>query len=125
MFALLLEHTFRTDILKGGFMMNWLRENYFIALFLGLSITFIMTVVISNTISTEEDYQIKIEQGDSLWELADKFGSDEHKEVWINKVIVMNNLQSSHIEAGDTLIIPHLKENDYLEFGTEIASDSK
>ena len=31
---------------------------------------------------------------------------DEDKEVWINEVMVMNNLQGSQIKAGDVLIIP-------------------
>lgn len=84
-----------------------------------------VTILISNILSTEEDYQIKIEHGDSLWELANKFGTDEPKEAWINKVMAMNNLQTAHIKAGDTLVIPQVKENYHLNYGTEIAGDGK
>ncbi|MEK4485313.1 LysM peptidoglycan-binding domain-containing protein [Psychrobacillus sp. FSL H8-0484] len=105
--------------------MNWMKENYFIALFLGLNIVFMVTILISNTLSTEEDYQIKIEHGDSLWELANKFGADEPKEAWINKVMAMNNLETAQIKAGDTLVIPEVKENYHLDYGTEIAGDGK
>ena len=80
MFVLLLEHTFRTNILLGGVMMKLLKENYFITLFVGLSILFILSFIITTINSTEEDYQIKIEHGDSLWSLADKFGQVKHKE---------------------------------------------
>lgn len=105
--------------------MNWMKENYFITLFLGLSVVFLMTFIISNTLSTEEDYQIRIEQGDSLWKLADKFAVDEPKDAWINKVMAMNNLQTSHIRAGETLVIPEVKVNFHFDNGTEIAGDDK
>lgn len=104
--------------------MNWMKENYFITLFLGLSFAFLMTIIISNTMSTEQQHQIKIEQGDSLWELADKFATNEPKEVWIKNVMVINNLQTSHIKAGDMLFIPEVKDNFHFDHGTEIASDS-
>lgn len=105
-------------------MMNWIKENYFITLFLGLSVVFLTTFVISNTISTEQQHQIKIEHGDSLWELANKFAEDEPKEVWIKNVMVMNDLQTAHIRAGETLIIPEIRDNFHFDHGTEIASDS-
>ncbi|WP_144511273.1 LysM peptidoglycan-binding domain-containing protein [Bacillus sp. FJAT-22090] len=105
--------------------MTWLKENYFITLFLGLSVLFLMTFIISNTFSTEEDYQIRIEQGDSLWKLADKFAEDESKDAWINKVMVMNNLPTSHIKAGETLLIPEVKVNFHFNNGTEMAGDDK
>ncbi|MFJ8065206.1 LysM peptidoglycan-binding domain-containing protein [Psychrobacillus sp. NPDC096426] len=104
--------------------MNWMKKNYFITLFLGLSVAFFMTLIISNTMSTEQHYQIKIEQGDSLWELANKFAMNEPKEAWIKNVMVMNNLQTSHIKAGDMLVIPEVKDNFHFDHGTEIASDS-
>ncbi|WP_313891061.1 LysM peptidoglycan-binding domain-containing protein [Psychrobacillus sp.] len=105
--------------------MKLMKENYFITLFLGLSIIFIMSVVFSNIVSTESEHQIKIENGDSLWSLADKFGSHEPKESWINQVMAMNNLQSSHIEAGEVLIIPEIKETFHFEHETELAGDSR
>lgn len=106
-------------------MMNWMKENYFITLFLGLSVMFFATFILLNTISTEEDYHIKIEQGDSLWELANTFASEQPKEVWIQKVMAMNNLSTSHIKAGDTIVIPKHKENYIFDHSTEIAGDSK
>ncbi|GGA25137.1 MULTISPECIES: cell division suppressor protein YneA [Psychrobacillus] len=104
--------------------MNWVKENNFITLFLGLCVVFMMTLIISNTLSTEQQSEIKIEHGDSLWELANKFATDEPKEEWINKVMVMNNLQSSHIRVGEVLVIPEIQENFHFDHGTEIASDS-
>lgn len=103
--------------------MNWIKKNNFITLFLGLCATFLMMLIISNTLSTEQHDEIKIEQGDSLWELANKFAHDEPKEVWINNVMTMNNLQTSHIKAGDMLVIPEVKDAFHFNHGTEIASD--
>ncbi|WP_255367971.1 LysM peptidoglycan-binding domain-containing protein [Psychrobacillus sp. OK032] len=101
-----------------------MKENYFITLFLGLSVAFMMTLIISHTLSTEQHSEITIENGDSLWGLANRFATDEPKEAWIKKVMVMNNLQSSHIQAGAMLVIPEVKDNFHINHGTEIASDS-
>lgn len=105
--------------------MKLLKENIFIALFLGLCITFITSFFVTNTLSTQEEYQLKIEHGDSLWKLADKYGSDESKESWINQVMALNNLQTAHIKTGDVLMIPKVNGEFHLDDGTEIAGNSK
>ncbi|PZX07767.1 LysM domain-containing protein [Psychrobacillus insolitus] len=125
MFVLLLEHTFGTNILLGGVMMKVLKENYFISLFVGLSILFILSFIITTINSTEEDYQIKIEHGDSLWSLADKFGQVKHKDAWINEVMAMNNMKTAHIKVGEVLIVPEVKETFHIKNGTELAGTGR
>lgn len=107
----------------GGFFMNWVKNNYFLALFLGLNLIFMTTMVISHTITTEEDSHIKIEQGDSLWALATKYGIEDSREEWVSQVIEMNNLYDTSIKAGDVIVVPKVSENLHLNYGTEVAGE--
>lgn len=104
--------------------MNLFKKNYFLTLFLGLSFIFILANVVFITQSTEEDYQITIEHGDSLWALADKYGTDEQKEAWINQVMKLNNLHTAHIKVGDVLIIPNAAERVHFNHTTELAGNN-
>lgn len=105
--------------------MTWVKENYFLSLFVACSIAFIMFIIILNSFSTEKSLHINIEQGDSLWELANEYSVKEDKKVWINKVMAMNNLQDAHIKAGETLKIPAEKQNYHFDHQTEIAGETK
>lgn len=105
--------------------MKLLAKNYFLTLFLGLSVTFILSIVIINSQVAEEEYKIKVEPGDSLWALADKFQSEKSRDAWINEVMNLNNLHSAHIRAGDVLIIPNETEHFHLDNSTELAGDSE
>lgn len=105
--------------------MKLLKKNYFLTIFLGLSLSFIMTIVLINSSGERQDYSIIIEHGDSLWKLADKFGSDKSKEDWINEVMTLNNLHSAHIKAGDILIIPNSYNQVNLDHSTELAGISQ
>ena len=109
--------------LFGGFLMNWIKNNYFLALFLGLNLIFITTMAITHTVSAEEDYQIQVEQGDSLWGLAKKYGVEDSKEDWVGKVIEMNNLYGTSIKPGDVIVVPTVSENYHLNYGTEVAGE--
>jgi len=105
--------------------MTWMKENYFLTIFVACSIAFTMFIIISNSFSTDESQHINIEQGDSLWELAQEYGVNEDKQMWINKVIAMNNLQDGHIKAGEVLKIPPLEKSYHFEHKTEIAGDTE
>ena len=105
--------------------MNWLKENYFLSLFVLCSIAFIMFIVISKSLWTDESLHINIERGDSLWKLAQEYSANEDKQLWINKVIVMNNLQDGHIKAGEVLKIPMTEQVYHFDHETEIAGDAE
>ena len=55
---------------------------------------------------------ITVEQGDTLWELADRHMSAEYhdKDTFIEEVREMNHITGSVIKAGDTLYIPYYAE---------------
>ena len=105
--------------------MTWMKENYFLSLFVAGSITFILFVIMTKSFGTEEGLHINIEQGDSLWELAHEYADDEDKQVWIKKVIAMNNLKDGHIKAGEMLEIPANVKGYDSNHETEIAGDTQ
>lgn len=105
--------------------MTWMKENYFLTIFVACSIAFTMFIIISNSFSTDESQHINIEQGDSLWALAQEYGTNKDKQKWIDNVIAMNNLQDGHIKAGEVIIIPVIEKSYHFNHDTEIAGDTK
>ena len=59
---------------------------------------------IENTTNDEFIYY-EIQQGDSLWSIADQFNS-KNKEFFIYKVKKMNNLDNPSLVVNDILLIP-------------------
>ncbi len=49
--------------------------------------------------------QYKIKPGDTLWDIADNFKA-ANKENFINKIIIINNLDSYLLEVNKILVIP-------------------
>jgi len=50
--------------------------------------------------------KIKIEKGDTLWEIAIKHGQNKDPRVYIHEIKKLNNLESSNIYAGQELLLP-------------------
>ena len=49
--------------------------------------------------------QYKIRSGDTLWDIADNF-NPSNKENFINKIMIINNLDSYLLEVNKILVIP-------------------
>lgn len=104
--------------------MNIFQKNYFLIIFICLSVSFILsTIIISPRVENNEN-QIIIKHGDSLWTLADKFGTNKQKESWINQVMHLNNLHTAHIKAGDVLTIP-IDMEMRVDHSNELAGNSQ
>ncbi|MFC5558761.1 LysM peptidoglycan-binding domain-containing protein [Ureibacillus thermophilus] len=88
-----------------------------------IKILFIVSLlIIAYIFITDEDFsyeQITIQEGDTLWTLADRYKGDMTKEQWIRLVTAENNLNGNHIIAGDTLIIPIPKNAIYMAVNEE------
>lgn len=69
-------------------------------------ISFICNVVTNKVFSyTSLEYaEITVSQGDTLWSIASKMDGDINKNIYEIKKV--NNLKTSYIYAGQTLIIP-------------------
>lgn len=50
-----------------------------------------------------------VEEGDTLWDIADEYMTEEYedKEAFIREVSAMNQLTGHIIRCGDTIIIPY------------------
>lgn len=55
---------------------------------------------------------ITIEQGDSLWSIADEYKSGDYRTVqdYVNELKSMNNLHSDQISAGQKLVVAYFAE---------------
>ena len=49
--------------------------------------------------------QYKIRSGDTLWDIADNF-NPSNKEIFINELMIINNLDSYLLEVNRILVIP-------------------
>lgn len=76
-----------------------------VALILLFSMLFITKLSIVNS---DSDYiEVTVEQGDTLWHLAEKYNS-EKKDItsFISQVKKINELNESNIKVGDVILIP-------------------
>jgi LysM repeat protein len=60
----------------------------------------------SNSAATEFEY-ITVSTGETLWSLADEHANDESPRDWIAKVVELNNLVETEIQAGQRLALPN------------------
>ena len=58
---------------------------------------------------------ITIEEGDTLWDIANEYKTEEYASTqdYIDEVLAMNNLNTDMIVDGTNLLIPYYKVNDY------------
>jgi hypothetical protein len=49
---------------------------------------------------------ISVMPGESLWQLAETHANGKNQQDWVAEVILLNNLQSANLVAGDRLALP-------------------
>ena len=49
---------------------------------------------------------VSVMPGESLWQLAETYANGESQQDWVAEVILLNNLQSADLVAGDMLALP-------------------
>lgn len=106
-------------------MVKWLQKNnYIVLLFIvGVFLFILFSLNTPKNISYEE---IKVEQGDSLWSLSEKYRGKMSTEKWMDIVMVENDLVDTKIMAGKSLVIPLTEETGYFTGETiEVARDDE
>ena len=102
----------------------WNRYSYAIILILlSFSAAFILSGKSTNQID-EEYISVKVLEGDSLWEISEKY-AEEHNltpQQFINWVKKTNGIDE-YIYAGDSIVIPVSKENLYANNFASIDND--
>ncbi|WP_203332698.1 cell division suppressor protein YneA [Planococcus beigongshangi] len=105
--------------------MAYIQKNSFVVLFFALILLLSLFTVISHNNEQAQMVQIKIEQGDSLWQLAEEFSGNVPHHEWIDQIMRENGLEAPVITAGQTLKIPE----EHLKFvpdqNIKLASDSE
>ncbi len=58
---------------------------------------------------------ICIEEGDTLWDIADEYMTEEYesKQDYIDEVLSINNMNTDVIVEGTNLLVPYYVVNDY------------
>ena len=58
-----------------------------------------------NSVQEITTIQYKIRSGDTLWDIANNF-NPSNKEIFINELMIINNLDSYLLEVNKILVIP-------------------
>lgn len=80
-----------------------------------LSATYLVSAMSSASLKSDRQKYYKsitVQAGDTLWDIADKYISDEYvsKKDYIKEVSAINHLSGSKINAGARLCLPYYQE---------------
>ncbi|RHW39470.1 hypothetical protein D1B33_01095 [Lysinibacillus yapensis] len=90
-------------------MMKWLQNNtYIVLLFFAFTAMGAFLLITDHGETTYE--QIEIEQGDTLWTLAERYRGTMTTQEWVDHVKRENGLTAEMIVAGHALTVP-INEN--------------
>lgn len=59
----------------------------------------------SEQVAVEFSY-VTVSAGDSMWDLAKKYGQGMDPRDWIAEAVALNNLRSTNLQAGQQLALP-------------------
>ena len=93
--------------------MEWLKQNNYVALLLAITVAFVAYLYITDE-KIEQYEHITIEQGDTLWSLAETYRGKMAKHDWINFVKKENGLRDEIVVYGQILVVPVEKESYYI-----------
>ncbi|WP_332649368.1 cell division suppressor protein YneA [Lysinibacillus sp. 54212] len=93
--------------------MKWLKQNSYIALFFAASLVFILYLFITDE-KIEHYKNITIEQGDTLWSLADQYRGKMSTHDWITFVKKENAMKTGAIVEGQEILIPVERHSIYI-----------
>lgn len=92
-----------------------IQKNSFIALFFALILFLSIYTVLTHSSSESQASSVEIEEGDTLWSLAESFSGEIPHHDWIDEIMKVNGLPSTTIIAGTSIQIP----SDYLQYAPD------
>lgn len=105
--------------------MTFIRRNSYLTVLFALILSFSFYSVISHNHQEPQMSLVQIEQGDTLWTLAESFSGDTPHHKWIEEIMKENNMNTPQIVAGQSLKIP----SEQLKFApdetTKLAGDAE
>ncbi|HSJ38466.1 MAG TPA: LysM peptidoglycan-binding domain-containing protein [Planococcus sp. (in: firmicutes)] len=105
--------------------MTYIQKNSFVFAFFFLVLILSFYYVLSHNYEQAHIVQLKIEQGDTLWALADEYSGNIPHHEWIDEIMKENNLTAPVIAAGQTLKIPEGQIDFAPDEIITLASDSE
>mgnify|MGYP002732858877 CR=1 FL=1 len=93
--------------------MEWLKQNNFVTLLLAITVAFVAYLYITDE-KIEKYEHITIEQGDTLWSLAEQYRGKMSTQDWIAFVKKENHLFNQVLITGETILIPIAKDSVYI-----------
>jgi hypothetical protein len=100
---------------KEAIQMAIIQKNSFITLFFALILFLSIYTVLTHSNSESQVSFIEIEEGDTLWSLAESFSGEIPHHDWIDEIMKVNDLPSTTIIAGTSIQIP----NDHLKYAPD------
>jgi len=67
--------------------------------------------------------EVTVAEGDTLWGLAQDYSGKDHPKKWIAKVMELNEMHSTTIRTGETLILPENEMIIHDPMMTELAGE--
>lgn len=98
------EHTFVKEV--SNLKKLWQQYSFVFILF---TIGFASVLILASTLNKSEDYiKVTVQDGESLWKIADKFSESHSMSVaeFVNWVEKENGISGEAIYPGDQLVIP-------------------
>ena len=97
----------------GAGIMEWLKQNNYVALLLAITVAFVTYLYITDE-KIEQYEHITIEQGDTLWSLAEQYRGKMSTKDWVTFVKKENDLFNQVLNTGQTITIPVEKDSIYI-----------
>jgi LysM repeat protein len=86
--------------------MTFIRRNSYLTLLFALILSFSFYSVFSHNSQEPQMSLVQIEEGDTLWTLAESFSGNTPHQEWIEAIMEENNLHTPKIVAGQSIKIP-------------------
>ncbi len=93
----------------------WSSYSYVIMFTLGLFLLILLMTVTNFEKNDNQYMKVKVESGDSLWAMAEQYEEANMSTTeFIKWVREANNLETTHIKEGQTIVLPIEKSTDIL-----------
>ena len=99
----------------------WTNYSYSIILFICSVLTCAMIVLYNNANHDKQYVMIKVEKGDSLWEISERYNGKYNmsKKQFIKWVETKNQLSANQLTAGEEIIIPVKAEDENIQLASD------
>ncbi|PKG22354.1 cell division suppressor protein YneA [Niallia nealsonii] len=99
----------------------WTNYSYSIILFIFSVLTCAMIVLYNNATHDKQYVMVKVEQGDSLWSISEKYNGkySMSQKQFIKWVETKNSLPAHQLTAGEEVIIPVKAEEENIQLASD------